>query len=411
MNFAFLGKMIPEDMLDSVTNLSSHNMQDAANALQWNLYNGLCINSNQKICIINLLPIGSYPQYYKKPFVKKVTFSTLYSDNNRNVGFCNVKFIRNYFQEKNVKKELLRWCAEDENNRGVFAYTISAAFVSAVECAKKQYPTLKVCAIVADLPNMSALSSKHGRILKLFQKKMSNVAYSKLNTIDAFVLLTKQMADYMHITQPYCVVEGISTRHAETPCFLPYLSEKKIILYTGTLHKRFGVMNLVEAFRGIEGEQYELVLCGIGDSELEIQHAAEEDKRIKFLGQKTRAEILELQKKATVLVNPRQNNEEFTKYSFPSKNLEYLSSGRPLVAYKLDGIPDEYDEHIYYVEDNSIEALTKKLFEVCETPAELIIEHCQNDYNFVQTRKNEIEQTKIIWNMIKENGFGLEQLK
>ena len=38
-------------------------------------------------------------------------------------------------------------------------------------------------------------------------------------------------------------------------------------------------------------------------------------------------------------VNPRQNNEEFTKYSFPSKTMEYLASGVPVVAYKLDGIP------------------------------------------------------------------------
>ncbi len=401
MNYAFLGRMIPDDMQASVAKLSSHNMQDAANALQWHLYDGLCANLNRGVCIINLLPIGSYPQYYKKPFVKTEKFSTAHSKENLNVGFCNVKLIRNYFQEKNAKRALLKWCAEDEDNRMVFLYTMSAAFMSAIESAKEKYPTLKACAIVADLPDMSSLSSKQGKLLKRFQKKMSGVSYSKVDAIDAFVLLTKQMADYMNITQPFCVVEGISTKHEEQPIFTPFSDEKKTILYTGTLHKRFGVMNLVDAFKEIKGDRYELILCGVGDSETEIKAAAEQDGRIKFLGQKPRSKILELQKKAAVLVNPRQNIEEFTKYSFPSKNLEYLSSGRPLVAYKLDGIPDEYDGYIHYVEDNSIEALKDKLLEICDMSGDKTAEHCKNAYDFVQNKKNEVEQTRIILDMLK----------
>ena len=138
------------------------------------------------------------------------------------------------------------------------------------------------------------------------------------------------------------------------------------IFYTGTLHEKFGVMNLVRAFRTIHSENYELVICGVGDSEEAIKAAAEEDSRIHFLGKLPRDQVLEWQSKATVLVNPRQNNEEFTKYSFPSKTMEYLSSGVPLVAYKLDGIPDEYDPFIHYVKDDSIECLADTLKSVCE---------------------------------------------
>ncbi|MBO7310309.1 MAG: hypothetical protein J6U86_02815, partial [Clostridia bacterium] len=111
------------------------------------------------------------------------------------------------------------------------------------------------------------------------------------------------------------------------------------------------------------------------------------------------------QAKATVLVNPRQNNEEFTKYSFPSKNLEYLSSGKPLVAYKLDGIPDEYDDVIIYVEDNSIRALADKLTEVCEYDKQKMSEHCKRAYEFVMTQKNEVKQTERILNMLREKGI------
>ena len=110
---------------------------------------------------------------------------------------------------------------------------------------------------------------------------------------------------------------------------------------------------------------------------------------------------MEWQKQATVLVNPRQNNEEFTKYSFPSKTMEYLSSGIPVVAYKLDGIPDEYDAYIQYVEDDSIESLKKKLIEVCELSDEERQSLGSAGRAFVLTEKNSTIQVKKIVMLIE----------
>ena len=55
---------------------------------------------------------------------------------------------------------------------------------------------------------------------------------------------------------------------------------------------------------------------------------------------------------AAVLVNPRPNNEEYTKYSFPSKDIEYLLSGKPTVAFLLDGMPKCYQDFLYVVDQN-----------------------------------------------------------
>ena len=161
-------------------------------------------------------------------------------------------------------------------------------------------------------------------------------------------------------------------------------------------------MNLVNAFSQIEDPDYRLVICGIGDSERAIMDAAKDDSRISFLGQLPRNEVIEWQKKATVLVNPRQNNEEFTKYSFPSKTMEYLSSGIPVVAYKLDGIPDEYDQYIQYVSDDSIESLKKKLVEVCEMTRKERQELGNIGRNFVLMKKNSTIQVRKIRTLVNE---------
>lgn len=399
MQYAFLSTLIPNNMKKNVAELSVNNMQDAANALQWHLYNGLSQNLEKEIKLINVLPIGSYPQYYKKAFVKESSFETDYCKNNINVGFCNIKLLRKFIQPKRIYNSLKIWCQNTSEEKVLFVYTVSSPFLKAVCKLKKKYPDIKVCSIVADLPDMSSLAENKSFVQKSFEKYLSNDSYSKLDCVDIFVLLTKYMADYMKIHKPFCVVEGISSNTKEVE--KEATGNIKTVLYTGTLHKKFGVLNLLKAFEKISDENYRLVICGIGDSEDIIKKASQDDSRIIFKGQLPREEILSLQKEATVLINPRQANEEFTKYSFPSKNLEYLSSGIPVIAYKLEGIPDEYDDYIFYVEDNSIETLKNRIVEVCEN-IEDSNKKGKKARNFVLEKKNEVMQTKIIIDMLKK---------
>ena len=400
MKYGFLTTLVPQNLEQRVRQLSKHNMQDAATALQWNLIEGFHQNLQQDIRLFNILPIGSFPQYYGKMFVETCNFETPFSKENRNIGFCNVKLLRKYHQPLCVYRELRKWCAADQEERTLFVYTIDNTFMQAVSNLKREFPNLNVCAIIADLPDMSSLSEKKGMLEKYFIANQASKAYANISCVDAFVLLTKRMVDYIGIEKPWIVMEGIASK---TKTVEPGHAEHKTILYTGTLHKRFGVITLVESFRKIQGEDYRLVLCGVGDSEPEIRKQAQMDRRICFMGQVTREEALRLQQEAMVLVNPRQNNEEFTKYSFPSKTMEYLASGVPVVTYKLDGIPDEYDAYLNYVEDNSPESLAAKLVEICNLDEDTRKEMGQRGAEFVLKNKNAVAQTKRILSLLKDN--------
>ena len=326
------------------------------------------------------------------------TFDTKYSKENVNISFCNIKLIRKTSQTTNILKELKRWAAKTEGPKTVFVYTASAVFLKAVYTLKKTYTDLIVCDIIADLPGLTNLSSKKSFFLKKYEKRMEKASHLYMDSVDYFVLLTKQMAEYLKIQKPFCVMEGISTEFASPPKAKE--TGVKTIFYSGTLHKRFGVLNLLNAFISIPNKDYRLQICGVGDCEENIVQAALEDSRIDFLGRLPRNEVLTLQKNATVLVNPRQNNEEFTKYSFPSKNLEYLSSGIPVIAYKLDGIPDDYDPYMHYVRNDSVEALTEKILEVCEMTEEQRTLNGYAAWKYVSENKNEITQTKKIVEML-----------
>lgn len=401
MNVTYLTMMIPDGMKEEVAQKSSHNMQDAADALEKHIYEGLCANFGFEPHIVNVLPIDSFPQYYKDALIKQTEFRLGQRTDHVNLGFCNVKLVRNSFIEQSIYKNLVQYFEKHQakEKRILIVYSATASFLRAVKRVKEIYPDIIVCDIIADLPAMTNLSSKKSALLKAYIEHSAKQSQDAINCVDCFVLLTKQMAEYLKVDKPFCVMEGISSPESKGTAYR--LQNKKTILYTGTLHKKFGIMNLVEAFQQIKDMDYELVICGVGDSEDAIKEAAQKDKRIRFLGKLPREQVLAWQSKATVLVNPRQNNEEFTKYSFPSKTMEYLSSGVPLVAYKLDGIPDEYDPYIFYVNENSISCLANTVRRVCEMPESERAAAGKAGREFVLNQKNSTEQVKKITNLLQ----------
>ncbi|NTW88304.1 MAG: glycosyltransferase [Desulfobulbaceae bacterium] len=286
----------------------------------------------------------------------------------------------------------------------VIAYSLTSVFLSLLCYIKKYCPQVITIIVVPDLPQYMNTSNNIGIVYKMLKSSSIKHIRHKIGGIDGFVLLTSQMSANLNISKKKIVIiEGVSgdIMHGVVS---PELRRNGVIsiVYTGTLHERYGVLNLVKAFEQIKNDNYRLVLCGAGDSEKKISDAACRDSRIIFKGQLDKTGVLNEQVRATVLVNPRQNNEEFTKYSFPSKNMEYLSSGRPLIAYKLDGIPDEYDSYINYVLDNSVEALANKIMEVCSNTNEYLAFIGANAKDWVIREKNPVIQAKKIISMISE---------
>ncbi len=397
----FLSHLIPHESYGEVNRLSKNNMQDAANALQWHLAEGFCHHLDGGMDLINLLPIASYPLYYRRAFLKKMHFDAGCRAPGVSIGFCNVKGIRRGSIYRRLRREVLLWASKNAGrDRVILVYTLNPILLRVLSDVKKTHADITVCAIVADLPDMMHLSDKDDYIRRLLTHRVAEDSYKFIPCVDHFVLLTKQMADYLGTDKPYIVMEGIAPEtNADSATVAD--GEVKTILYTGTLHRKFGMEHLLCAFAHIPDPAYRLVICGVGDSEDAIVRAAQKDSRILFKGKCSREEVLRLQREATVLVNPRQNNEEFTKYSFPSKNLEYLASGVPLVAYKLDGIPDEYDPYIRYVPDDTPETLAETLRAVCEADADTRRAIGERAARFVGEHKNRITQTRRILDFLE----------
>lgn len=407
LDLLFLGRLFPREKETEIKNKMKTGMQDAANALQWNIIDGLEANECGRMKILNYLPVDSYPNGYTEKNIEAFHFAHTdkYDCQDLNVGCTNLSVIKQFANVYPFKREMKKWVLDkNEGKKVLVLYTASSMFLTLAKYAKKLNPQVEVCCIIADLPEFATASDLHG-IRKAYSSYQTNKCASLYKYIDKFVLLTKQMAERLKIKVPFTVIEGIAPENdsdlkSETA---EKYTNKKYILYTGTLNYKFGIGELLDAFKLIEAKDVCLLICGFGQAEERIKQDMKRDSRIVYLGKVNRIDALALQRNATVLVNPRQNNEEFTKYSFPSKTMEYLSSGVPLVAYKLDGMPGEYDSYINYVPDNSPESLAREISKVLDMSDEERACAGKTAQAFVAENKNYIVQSKKILDFILLN--------
>lgn len=369
--------------------------------LNYNIILGLDEVTDCPVTLVNNVQIPSYPKFPKVLFRKQL-WSHTQSAKDINCGFVNLPILKHISRALTTFAELKREIEVAGNEPVcVMTYDLRVGICTAMRLAKWLFPHIHACAVLPDIPNAVIMASNGGSVT-LKGKIRANIKMGFIKQFDSYVLLTGYMRNIAGIKKkPNVIVEGIYNNHQ--PPLAEKTTKKKVILYSGQLNPAYGMENLLEAFLKIYelDKSYELWICGVGSLADRIAQLAKECPGVKYYGYVGGDRVRQLQAEASVLVNPRQNTEEFTKYSFPSKTMEYLASGRPVVGYKLDGIPDEYDDYIQYVSDNSVEALRKKLIEVCEMNDEARSELGKRSRAFILSEKNPKKQCEKIYKMIQ----------
>lgn len=232
----------------------------------------------------------------------------------------------------------------------------------AIACVSK-IRRLKTVGIMTDMPGLGASNSlkKPGFIKKIVGKLTKASHEFALYNYSHYVFLTESMNDVINIhNRPYIIMEGLCDKemaHSE----IEEKYEKRTIMYAGRLNEEYGLKKLTEAFMQLPQENIELLIFGGGPYAEKLKANALKDPRIKYMGLAPNEDVVKAELKATLLVNPRPTHEEFTKYSFPSKNMEYMASGTPLLTTKLPGMPTEYYSYVLLIEDEMLQGYVNAL--------------------------------------------------
>ena len=365
-------------------------VQNAANVFQTNLLKGFDAVFNESITVINLPFIGSYPNRYKKIYYPASKSNYLTNIKINGLGFLNIAGIKYFSRFFATLNALLK----NNDNDCIFIYSMHLPFIAAAVFVKKtKISNSKICLIIPDLPEY--MSEEGGIFYRLLKRTESKLFPYLLSNIDKYILLTSEMAKKLNLLEDeYLVVEGIAD---EVEIYKNIdIFNKRVIFYSGTLAKRYGVCDLVEAFLSLNEKNVELWICGDGDSREYIDNISKIDNRINYLGQLPRDQVVKLQQQATILVNPRRPEGDYTKYSFPSKVMEYMCSGRPVVMHKLSGIPIEYYDHCYSPVNSSISSLQECLDTILNLSDEELNITGTAARNFVLNNKSCFKQAEKI---------------
>lgn len=144
------------------------------------------------------------------------------------------------------------------------------------------------------------------------------------------------------------------------------------IVYAGGLHDAYGVKTLVDAILTSNKKlNIKMFFLGKGNQLGYIKEAAIKDTRIEYHGFLDNSKLIPYLLNADLLINPRPASLGFSSQSFPSKLIEYLATGTPVLTTRIESIPVDLEEFFYYIEDESEVGIQKAIVKVMqENPTE-----------------------------------------
>jgi glycosyltransferase involved in cell wall biosynthesis len=229
---------------------------------------------------------------------------------------------------------------------------------------------LTVVPILTDPPGVRGPDD--GPFTRLLRKIDVGLARWALGRCDGVVALTRALAEDFARGRPSLIVEGI-LNPPKTPVAGGSSSADRDtfeVVYAGGLTRAYGVDRLVEAIKTMPDPNVRLRTFGRGELEGWIAEQSTRDLRICPPGFLAREQLARQLADANVLVNPRPVHEDFAKYSFPSKLIEYMWAGVPVVTTRLPGIPPDYEGRLVISDSDTVEGLRSAIVRVMTMPPE-----------------------------------------
>ena len=405
MKLLFINSAYPKECYNQINLDSGKRIQVQSDIFQWAVIDGLERNGiDYTLACVPALP--AWPRYKR---LLSLCGEFVVNDRLRGhyLRICTVPIINQFSEKVVLKKYILNWCIKNQNEDKlvVVCYTQQSERIGAAVELKRKFPNLIVIPIVTDLIDNAMDFAANRTFAKRIQVWLEERAERKLfPKVDKFVLLTQQMTECIQeASEKYMVMEGIASWGSISPREPVNKSDDiRSLLYTGTFERFSGLQMLVDAFLKTKDSCFRLILCGNGVLRQYVEAAASKDNRIIYKGLLSHDEVVKLQQESTLLINPRRPNGGITKYSFPSKTMEYMASGTPMIGYHLEGVPKEYYAYMFTPEDLTQEALTKCINESLSLPLNVLQSKANEAFRFIAENKNSVEQVRKVLQFISE---------
>jgi glycosyltransferase involved in cell wall biosynthesis len=180
-----------------------------------------------------------------------------------------------------------------------------------------------------------------------------------LPRLDGVIAITSNILVDFNCSKNGIILEGGVT---DTSFTIPPLdrgeqSEVFTMVFAGSLSEVNGIELMLQAMLQLPNPEMRLVIAGRGPLEKKVKLAAEMDSRISYAGMISHSEVTDLYKKAQLLMCIRLTKQLNTRYFFPSKLIECLATGVPVLSTRITGGSFDPADYAYVVDDETAEGV------------------------------------------------------
>ncbi|MHC1682802.1 MAG: glycosyltransferase [Clostridiaceae bacterium] len=342
---------------------------------------------------ITIYPLATFPSE-KKIFVRKEKIILFNDSTSLKVSFVNIFLLKQITQTISILINCIKLAKKNRKNI-ILAY--NAYFITAI-------PTLivsrirkcKSVCLLADIP--VSIPPNYNWLKKILRKIEIYLYYKTINKFDGLIVLNKHVVDVFAPGKKYLLMDGgVSQKEITDTLKDGILPHKKanVIFYAGALEKYNGINEMIEGFNLVKNKELELHICGDGLLKSFIENAVKINSNIKYFGIVPNAEVKKMQREAALLISTRPTDHFATTVTFPSKIIEYMLSGTPVLTTKLNGLTKDYEPYLYFTGQKSIE-IAKSIDYVMNINTLEREEKAKSAQEFVISNKNYLVHGKRI---------------
>jgi len=354
-SFLFLGFAIPDSEMQTVFR------RDRLPAVQthrfvWNLIKAILSNDTFDCTFVCTRPVSDYPGYPHR-IVRSANWCLKVLD--RDIEIKEIPFL-NFGISKVVTRFLsglfysIAGFHAKHDKCGVIVYSVHVPFMLIGYIVSLIYG-IDFIAVWTDPPAVP--NAGDGWLKSRLRNVERYLSVFLMRKAKKVISITRHLAEDFAPYSPYLVMEGIVDCTEKCAASIDDKArdidqDRITFVYTGSLEKRYGVDKIVEAFLMMEDDLAILEIYGRGSYEEELKAIYQMTQKVRYHGFVSQEEAVLVQRRADFLIDARSPEDEYVRYSFPSKILEYMLSGTPVLTTILPGMPEDYRDYVIPLENN-----------------------------------------------------------
>ena len=175
------------------------------------------------------------------------------------------------------------------------------------------------------------------------------------------------------------------------------------MMFAGGLSQWNGIPLMLEYMKTNHDPSLRLCIAGRGELAQTVENAAAKDSRIEYKGMLPHSELFKFYSDADVLLNLRDASDPVMQYHYPSKFLEMLAVGKPVIATDVAHTREAYGEHCFVMDGFSLDAFAAQVERIRNMSPEARCEFGRSAREWMLANKTWKAQATLIGSYIEKH--------